>query len=132
MRAAWRWVRCTPRATWLLRSRTTSTEAAEIGGPADVAAWAAMEPHPRSVQYLTSTVDPKQIWSFLQTEMPIRYAERIRSLEHVPHWNSVQDLLRVHDAHTKSFEAFRKADLHSSAVARQLFFSNSITTYFRT
>eukprot|EP00438_Fugacium_kawagutii_P021316 Skav200337 [mRNA] locus=scaffold26:61987:62943:- [translate_table: standard] len=47
--------------------------------------------------------------------MPIRYAERIRSLEHVPHWNSVQDLLRVHDAHTKSFEAFRKADLHSSA-----------------
>ena len=38
----------------------------------------------RSVQYLISTVDPEQIWGFLHTEMPIRYAERIRSLEHVP------------------------------------------------
>lgn len=36
----------------------------------------------RSVQYLISTVDPEEIWDFLHTEMPIRYAERIRSLEH--------------------------------------------------
>lgn len=45
----------------------------------------------------------------------IRYAERIRSLEHVPHWNSVRDLVRVHDAQTKSFKAFRHASIHSSA-----------------
>ena len=36
----------------------------------------------RSVQYLISTVDPEEIWDFLHTEMPIRSAERIRSLEH--------------------------------------------------
>ncbi|CAK9001106.1 unnamed protein product [Durusdinium trenchii] len=87
----------------------------ELGGPADVAAFAALEPHPRSVQYLTSTVDPVEISRFLQTEMPIRYAERIRSLEHVPHWKEVRNLVEVHQIHTQSFEAFRKADLPSFA-----------------
>lgn len=97
--------------TW---ARTFAVEA-EMGSPADVAEFAAMEPHPRSVQYLISTVDPEQIWNFLRTEMPIRYAERIRSIEHVPHWTSVQDLVQVHESQVKSFEAFRRSDIHSSA-----------------
>ena len=44
----------------------------------------------RSVQYLTSTVDPVEISRFLQTEMPIRYAERIRSLEHAARMRSME------------------------------------------
>ena len=35
----------------------------------------------RSVEYLTTTLDPQLIANFLQSEMPIRYAERIRALE---------------------------------------------------
>lgn len=116
LRNPWRYFNGVESAThWSRKCANTSVVEAEIGSPADVAAFAALEPHPRSVQYLISTVDPKEIWDFLHTEMPIRYAERIRSLEHVPHWNSVRDLVRVHDAQTKSFKAFRQASIHSSA-----------------
>ncbi|CAE7331223.1 PDK [Symbiodinium necroappetens] len=58
-----------------------------------------MQPHPRSVEYLTTTVDPRQIAEFLHLEMPIRYAERIRALEQVPRWRTIPDLVDVHDIH---------------------------------
>ncbi|CAE7276132.1 PDK [Symbiodinium sp. CCMP2592] len=66
-----------------------------------------MEPHPRSVEYLTTTLDPRQIAEFLRLEMPIRYAERIRALEQVPRWQTIPDLVDVHDIHVESFKSFR-------------------------
>jgi len=64
---------------------------------------------------LTSTLEPRQIAEFLQLEMPIRYAERIRALEKVPTWKNVPDLVDVHKIHVESFKDFRSSSVEDFA-----------------
>ncbi|CAJ1404871.1 unnamed protein product [Effrenium voratum] len=103
------------RRCWARGGVRLYTVQAGPGSAADVAAFASLEPHPRSVQYLMSTVDVSKIWAFLSTELPIRYAERIRSLEQVPHWEEVPDLVEVRDIHLDSFKAVREAQVDTFA-----------------
>ncbi|CAJ1361888.1 unnamed protein product, partial [Effrenium voratum] len=103
------------RRCWARGGVRLYTVQAGPGSAADVAAFASLEPHPRSVQYLMSTVDVSKIWAFLSTELPIRYAERIRSLEQVPHWEEVPDLVEVRDIHLDSFKAVREAQVETFA-----------------
>ncbi|CAE7260988.1 PDK, partial [Symbiodinium sp. CCMP2456] len=98
-----------------MRFRSLGTQVVNVASSEDIAAFAAMRPHPRSVEYLTTTVDPRQIAEFLHLEMPIRYAERIRALEQVPRWQAIPDLVDVHDIHVKSFKSFRVSELDDFA-----------------
>mmetsp|Transcript_12988 Transcript_12988/g.46107 ORF Transcript_12988/g.46107 Transcript_12988/m.46107 type:complete len:142 (+) Transcript_12988:29-454(+) len=59
----------------------------------DVTIFAAMRPTPVTLVSILEIVEPRQLAKFLHTEVPIRYAERIRLIEDgIPEWKEVPDI----------------------------------------
>jgi len=69
--------------------------------------FAPMKPHRCSLQEVLSMREPWRAARFIHREVPVRYAERIRSIESIPGWESSPDLVDVHGRHVKTFQDIR-------------------------
>mmetsp|Transcript_91549 Transcript_91549/g.262199 ORF Transcript_91549/g.262199 Transcript_91549/m.262199 type:complete len:408 (-) Transcript_91549:153-1376(-) len=75
----------------------------------DVTIFAAMRPTPVTLVSILEIVEPRQLAKFLHTEVPIRYAERIRLIEDgIPEWKEVPDIRDIHEMHLRTFVSLRK------------------------
>lgn len=63
-----------------------------------------MRPNPLSLQEVLNMISPWRTARFIHSELPIRYAERIRSIEAIPGWEHMPDLAEVHRRHLQTFE----------------------------
>jgi len=52
-------------------------------------------------------VEPWRAAKFIHHEVPVRYAERIRSIESIPNWETDPDLADVHQRHCETFSDIR-------------------------
>jgi len=66
-----------------------------------------MRPNPLSLQQVLDMLEPWRSARFIVSEMPIRYAERIRMIEQLPGWEQKQDLVDVHRSHVETFRDIR-------------------------
>jgi len=73
----------------------------------EVARFAAMRPSPVSLQEVLGMLEPWRAAKFIHHEVPVRYAERIRSIEAIPDWKSDPDLVDVHERHCETFRDIR-------------------------
>eukprot|EP00434_Breviolum_minutum_P019514 symbB.v1.2.017212.t1/scaffold1339.1/size137066/3 len=74
---------------------------------AQVAEYASKKPTPVSIRsWLGEFAEAAQLAEFLQQEMPIRYAERIRNIEQLPQWQNFDELVAVHQTQLAAFQAF--------------------------
>jgi len=69
-----------------------------------IAHYAAMRPNPLSLGKVLEMMTPWLMARFIYKELPIRYAERIRSIEALPGWDTVPDLAEVRRRHVRTFE----------------------------
>jgi len=94
-----------------LRSRALSTSAqwleADDALRADIAAFAAKRPRPVSLQEVLGDPDPRRLAKFIHSEVPVRYAERIRWIEEIPSWADIPELADVYARHVKTFREWR-------------------------
>lgn len=73
----------------------------------DVATYANMKPTPVNLHsWLAELIEPVQIAKFLSNEMPVRYAERIRSIESLPDWEGITELVEAHRIQLAAFQRF--------------------------
>eukprot|EP00930_Biecheleria_cincta_P091294 TRINITY_DN80834_c0_g1_i1.p1 TRINITY_DN80834_c0_g1~~TRINITY_DN80834_c0_g1_i1.p1 ORF type:complete len:397 (-),score=52.37 TRINITY_DN80834_c0_g1_i1:74-1264(-) len=77
---------------------------------AEIEAYGAMEPHPQSLGQVLTVLEPWRAAKFLQTEYPIRCAERIQMIESIPNWQSIPELADVHSRHQWAFSAMRSVE----------------------
>lgn len=70
-------------------------------------AFAAMEPHPLSVDEILEMGNPKDLARFIHSEVPIRYSERIRDIELIPGWRDSEDLVELYEYHVDVFQNIR-------------------------
>eukprot|EP00445_Apocalathium_hangoei_P036122 CAMPEP_0203940536 /NCGR_PEP_ID=MMETSP0359-20131031/77105_1 /ASSEMBLY_ACC=CAM_ASM_000338 /TAXON_ID=268821 /ORGANISM="Scrippsiella Hangoei, Strain SHTV-5" /LENGTH=445 /DNA_ID=CAMNT_0050870985 /DNA_START=23 /DNA_END=1359 /DNA_ORIENTATION=- len=78
----------------------------------EVARFAEMEPHPTSLEDILACLEPWRVAKFIHTEMPIRFAERIRLISNIPGWEEISELVTVHDLHLKAFRNLRLVERH--------------------
>mmetsp|Transcript_79930 Transcript_79930/g.158343 ORF Transcript_79930/g.158343 Transcript_79930/m.158343 type:complete len:452 (-) Transcript_79930:287-1642(-) len=69
-----------------------------------VAEYSAMKPHPLSLQQILDMLEPSSYAEFIRQELPIRYAERIRSIQELAGWEYIPALVDVHSRHLETFE----------------------------
>jgi len=60
-----------------------------------------------SLQEVLGMLEPWKAAKFIHHEVPVRYAERIRSIESIPDWESDPDLVDVHERHSETFSDIR-------------------------
>lgn len=125
--SAWERWRVPPAAAW--RRPRPSSGAAGGGAPdfrpdPEVAEFAAKSPRPTTLEEIVSCLEPWRAAKFIQGEMPIRFAERIRSIEGIKRWREIPELVEVHEIHLRAFRllvgASRDRDLleFTSAIDR--------------
>ena len=69
--------------------------------------YGAQRPHPVSIQRWTRDfAEPRRLAQFLCSEMPIRYAERLRCIEGVKGWRELRELRELHRIQLMAFQAF--------------------------
>lgn len=112
--AAWRLLPA-PVRRWPPRGaarRYSGFAGADEHARADVDAHAEMTPHPVSCQDLLRCLEPWRAAKFVHSEMPIRYAERIRWIERIKDWRRIPQLVQVYWIHLETFQAFRSVERH--------------------
>jgi len=69
-----------------------------------LAKYAVMKPSPLSLQQILDMLEPSSYAEFIRSELPIRYAERIRNITELAGWEHVPALVDVHSRHLETFE----------------------------
>lgn len=78
---------------------------------AEITALALRDPRPLTLQsILESTSDVREMASLLHEELPVRYAQRIKMLESLPHWHETRSIKLVRQMYLTSFKELRLAD----------------------
>jgi len=81
---------------------------------AEIDRFSAMSPHRCSLQEILSMREPWRAAKFIHNEVPVRYAERIRSIESIPGWERSPDLVDVYQRHIMTFQNIRLVKTRAS------------------
>jgi signal transduction histidine kinase len=65
--------------------------------------------------------EPRVVAKFLLREVPVRYAERIRSIEALRQWRHIPELVEVHASHVDTFQKLRNISKAMQRLEDEMF-----------